>query len=81
MAHIIFYTILFITANILLFTYGYAGSMYLVVMLATGLWWLSWAVKGYLAKEPNKWARKMFGYSLIVLMIYSVMLSINYWIA
>ena len=79
--HILVYTILFIAANILLYTSGYAGYAYLTVMLIAGLWWLRWALLGLRAKNSNKWARKMFGYSLIILLIFSFMLSINYLVA
>lgn len=78
--HIAIYTILFIAANVLLYTTGYAGVSYLVVMILAGGWWLSWAFKGFKASDNDKWARKMFGNSLIVLMIFSVMISINYWL-
>jgi protoheme IX farnesyltransferase len=81
LVHILFYTVLFIGANVLLYTAGYAGYVYLAVMLIAGLWWLNWAIKGFWAADSNKWAVKMFSYSLIILMIFSVMISINYWVA
>lgn len=79
--HILIYTLLFIAANVLLYTSGYAGYAYLAVMLIAGIWWLRWALMGFKAADSNKWARKMFGYSLIILLIFSFMISINYWIA
>lgn len=78
--HIFAYTILFIAANILLYMSGYASVTYLAVLLAAGLWWLQWAVAGFRATDNKAWARKMFGYSLIVLLIFSFMLSVNYWL-
>lgn len=78
--HISLWTVLFILANVILFTSGYAGVIYLIVMLAVGIWWLRWAFIGFSAKDKGKWARKMFGYSLIVLLTFSLMLSVNYWL-
>lgn len=78
--HTLIYTVLFLPANILLFTFGYAGYTYLVVMLLASLWWLWWAVRGLSTEDDIKWARKMFGYSLIILLIFSLVLSINYFL-
>jgi len=78
--HILVYSGLYLVANILLFSSGYASYSYLIVMLLASLWWLRWAVLGFSVKDNNKWARKMFGYSLIVLLVFCLMLSVNYWL-
>jgi protoheme IX farnesyltransferase len=78
--HILFYTALFVLANVLLVTTGSAGFIYLVVMLSAGLWWFWWGVKGLQTANADKWARKMFGNSLIILLLFSLMISINHWL-
>ena len=78
--HILIYSGLFLVANILLYSSGYASRAYLIIMTLISLWWLRWAVLGFSANDDNKWARKMFGYSLIVLLVFCLMLSINYFV-
>lgn len=56
---------------------GYTGNIFLAVMLAIGLFWLYKAYLGLKAKDSVKWARDMFGFSLIVLLTFSFMLSVG----
>jgi protoheme IX farnesyltransferase len=74
---ILLYVSLFTVAVSLLGVLGYAGSGFLVVMVLLGLYWLWRAAQGFRAKDDVKWARKMFGSSLIVLLVLCVMLSTN----
>lgn len=67
------YIALFIIATILLFTFGYAGIFYLVVAVIIGAIWFIQSLLGFKIPENNiqdneRWARKMFFISLIVLM-------------
>jgi protoheme IX farnesyltransferase len=78
--HILIYVVLYIAATVLLYTSGYAGYVYLATMFLFGIWWLKWALMGFRAADSNKWARKMFGNSLIILLVFSFMISINYWV-
>ncbi len=73
------YIIEFIAAASLLFVFGYAGPVYLVIALVLGIAWLALGVRGYFlpgdgdgaaphAVTANKrWARQMFFLSLIVM--------------
>jgi protoheme IX farnesyltransferase len=79
-AHILIYVVLYIAATVLLYTSGHAGYVYLATMLLFGIWWLRWAVMGFRAADTNKWARKMFGNSLIILLVFSFVISIDYWV-
>ena len=74
---IFLYIIAFICATTLLFIMGYAGITYLIVMLGVGLYWLWIAGKGFEAKDNNLWAKSLFVFSLKVLLLFSVMLSID----
>jgi protoheme IX farnesyltransferase len=73
---ILVYVALFAVVCSLLSVFGYTGMVFRVVMLAVSIWWLYIGFKGF-KSEDNKWARKMFGTSLIVIMVLSVMLSLN----
>ncbi len=73
----IFYVILFGVATTLLSVLGYAGASFLVVMLLLSLYWLWLGLKGFNGADNRKWAGKMFGFSLVLLLALSLMLSVN----
>lgn len=74
------YIIAFIVASLLLSVFGYTGYSYLAVMSLVGLAWLALALQGFKAKDSNAWARKLFRFSLIVTLVFSIMISINAWV-
>lgn len=77
---ILLYVIGYIAAVSLLAILGYAGYTYLGVMLAITFWWLWVALQGSKTKDDIKWAHKIFGISLLVLMTFSVMISLDHWL-
>ncbi len=77
---ILAYTLAFVTTSILLSVYGYAGYTYLTVMAVLGICWIWLGLKGLGAKDNNKWARSMFHFSLIILLAFSFMISVNAWL-
>ena len=74
---ILAYIVAFIVAVAALTVFGYAGYTYLVVMVLLGLAWLRLGITGFKAKDDAKWARKMFRFSLIVILALSVMLAVG----
>lgn len=78
--HMIAYTILFSLSVILLWVSGYTGLTYLIVMLATSAWWLRIGLRGFNTKDDNKWAKSVFKSSLFVLLIFSFMISIDFFV-
>ena|SRR5688572_19698238 len=78
------YMMLYIAAYIavvpLLTILGYTGYTYFVVMGGVGLFWLWKGLDGFYTADSTAWARKMFGVSLIVLMAFSLMLSVDVWL-
>lgn len=76
--HIIAYIGWFIIATILLFLEGYTGILYLLVMLALGLWWLGSGVMGFRSDvDDTVWAKGMFLKSLVVLTAFCVVVSVG----
>jgi heme o synthase len=73
----ILYTIAFIFAVIDLSLRGYAGSVFAVVMVSLGLIWLYKGLRSFNIKDNVLWAKNMFLFSLIVLLSFSVMLSVG----
>ncbi len=74
------YIILFIAANFMLFSEGYAGITYGLVMITLGLVWLWRGKQGFKGKDDVTWAKGMFFYSLIVLLGFGALLSLNPWL-
>lgn len=74
---ILAYIVIFTAATLLLTPFGYTGWFYFVVMAALGLAWLRLALKGFKAADDVSWARKMFGFSLIVTLTVAVMLPLG----
>lgn len=71
------YTALFVAASLALTPLGYAGLVYFVVMAILGVYWLRLGAQGLRAKNADAWARRMFHFSLIVLLALSGMLAIG----
>lgn len=71
------YITAFILACYTLMIFGYTGYTYLIVMALIGVWWLKIAVQGFSAKDDEKWAHKVFKFSLIVLLAFSAMIAVE----
>lgn len=75
---IIMYLLALIIFFILLKTFGYTGNIYLAIMMFCTLAWLAYAFYGLKIKDVQKnkiWARRMFVVSLLVLAIFSILIS------
>jgi len=74
---IVVYIIGFIFATYTLMIFGYTGYTYLLIMALLGVWWLRMAVQGFSTRDDDKWAKKVFGFSLITLLAFSAMISVE----
>ena len=72
--HMTAYLLAFILATALLTLCGYTTSTFMLIMALVGTSWLILALKGFSAKNDARWARKMFIFSLVVVMTLSVTL-------
>ncbi len=59
---------------------GYTGYTYLIVMGIVSLLWFWKGIANFTDSNDAAWARKMFGFSLIVLLSFSLMISVDYWL-
>jgi protoheme IX farnesyltransferase len=76
--HIIFYLVGFLILCIGLTFFGYTGYNYLVIMLGLGLWWIKIGRDGFRQGIDNElWAKKLFKFSLVVLMVFCVIISVD----
>ncbi len=71
------YLVLLYPATILLYAYGYAGMLYLIVSLGLLTVWTLSALSGFRAKDEQKWAARTFKYSLYYLTLTSVAMVMN----
>ena len=74
---ILLYTAIFVAASVLLPIFHYAGLTYMIVMAAFGIYWLYIAVQGQYIKDAEGWARRMFKFSLVMILLLCVMLSVG----
>ena len=74
---ILFYICGFIVISSLFTFFGYSGYMYLITISIISLVWLYIGVKGFNAKDEIAWAKKMFGFSLLNLLVFCIMLSLD----
>ena len=75
---IVLFIFLFIVATMSLTLFGYTGYTYLFVMGAIGIAWLWAGVDGIYSLEPKIWARKTFFYSLVVILVFSLMTALGH---
>lgn len=74
---ILVYTAIFVLASIVLTPLGYTGYIYLVIMAGFGLYWLWLGIKGLSIADSDAWARQMFRFSLIMILLFSGMISVG----
>lgn len=68
--------IVFIFTSSLLTLTGYTGYIYLVAITSLGIYWLYSSVRSF-QKDDTSWARYVFKRSLIVLLVWSLLLSLT----
>lgn len=74
--YILAYIVAYGGANILLSAFGYTGWTFALVLTGLTAYWLWKGAHGFSANN-NAWARKMFGLSLTILLVFSALLATN----
>lgn len=69
----------YLLAIISLALWGYAGKLYLAIMVPLALWWLIITVSGLWTEENSAWAGKVFSISLLLLPALCLTLALNAW--
>ena len=75
---IVSYMVAFMVATTMLTFCGYAGYRYLAVVSAMGLSWLYMAWSGYKTSDDRVWAKKLFVFSILTIIVLSAMMSIDF---
>lgn len=71
---------IFMLTNAALVFYGFLAKSAGAALLFLGAWWFFKTVQGFKAADEQFWARKLFLFSLIVLVVESLLLSISYFL-
>ncbi|MBB3229230.1 heme o synthase [Halomonas stenophila] len=75
--YILGYILAFVAASLALSVAGYAGPGYFAVALGMGGYWLYLALQGYRADDEERWARRVFGFSILTITALSLMMSLD----
>jgi heme o synthase len=70
------YALLYLLAVILLACVGSVNIVFTIGAAVLGVYWVWLGVRGLSSRLPEKWARNMFGFSLVVLLAMSAGLSV-----
>lgn len=73
--------ILYAIVTSLLYFYGYVGVVYLVLSSLLSIYWIYKGISLYRKSDDVKWARTMFGVSLMVLLSILALISIGGYLA
>jgi protoheme IX farnesyltransferase len=74
---ILIFTFLFAITSVMLTVFGYTGIVYAVGVLVLSIYWLYKGVSLYKKIEDVKWARTMFGVSLLVLLATCLLIAVG----
>ncbi len=74
---ILIFTVIFAFVSVLLTVFGYTGVVYLVGMLGLSAYWLYKGISLYDKVDDVKWARTMFGVSLLVLLSTCLLIAVG----
>ncbi len=75
--HMVIFSVLYACFIVMLLVKGVTGYVFFSVMVFLALYWVFMGVKGFKMEDSVRWARKMFGFSLITLLMFSLMLSLD----
>jgi len=78
---ILIFTVIYAIVASSLTIFGYTGVIYLVAVLALSIYWIYKGVSLYDRVDDIKWARTMFGVSLLVLLANCFMIGVGGFIA
>lgn len=71
------YIIAFTISALMLTFFGYMGYAYLAVAALLGSFWLFLGIKGFTSTNDTLWARKMFLFSLVTVMVLCALIPVD----
>lgn len=76
--NIMLYVVSFFFASMMLTLFGYTGKIYLIIMTMLSMVWVILAYFGFHSQNTKKWARSMFFYSILVIIVFSVLIAFDW---
>ncbi len=77
--HIVLYIAVYALVTMLLPLSGYTGLGFMAVAATTSIWWLVMALRGYRSDvDETRWARQVFGFSILNITILSIAMAVDY---
>lgn len=77
--HIVLYIAVYAIVTMMLSIAGYTGIGFLAVACTTSFWWLLMALRGYRPDiDMTRWARQVFGFSILNITILSIAMAVDY---
>lgn len=73
----LFFTVVYALASGALYVFGYVNIIYLVLSTALSAYWLHQGISLYNKVDDVKWARKMFGASLLILLSMCLLIAVG----
>lgn len=74
---IMWYILAFVVAALCLAVAGYAGLIYMFTILLVSVVWFVLGMRGLRASNHDKWSRMMFNFSLLVILLFSILISVD----
>lgn len=75
------YTLLFVLSTLALSIYSQTSVTYFLVMSILGTYWIGLGVRGQYETNNDAWSRRMFKFSLIVLLVFCGLIAFDAWLA
>lgn len=75
--HIVGFTLLFIATTLMLFQHRYVGNTYLLTIFIFGFCWLILALEGLRTKNNLRWSKQMFFFSIIIIVVFSLLIAFD----
>lgn len=75
--HMLIYIIGFIGASVMLSLFNYTGDLFLIIVVALGLFWLALCLKGFKSSNDQVWGCQMFRLSLFIITILSCVIPFD----
>ncbi|WP_264194038.1 heme o synthase [Marinomonas algarum] len=76
--HMYVYIFGFAVSALLLVQQGYVGNVYALVISLMSLYWIYLVKAGYSVENEKAWGRKLFVFSILMVMVFSVLISVDY---
>lgn len=75
--HILFYIVAFMLVTVMLSVLRYTGFIFFLAVCLLGVGWLTLSIRGFWVRDNRQWGRRMFIYSLIILLSVCLLITLD----